>query len=217
MQVLDTAIPEVKLIRPARRTDERGYFSEVYSRRAWAEAGLAFDFVQDNQSLSLCRGVIRGLHFQVPPFAQTKLVRVVRGRILDVAVDVRYGSPSFGRFVAAVLSAEQSDQLLVPKGFAHGFCTLEPSTEVAYKVDAFYEPGHDRGLLWSDPGLGIAWPVRPQDAILSDRDRRHPRLSELPRYFLYAEDDRWRIPNPPWDQRSAEGAAAARRLPALRP
>jgi dTDP-4-dehydrorhamnose 3,5-epimerase len=189
MEVIETTIPEVKLIRPRRHGDERGYFSEVYSRRAWSQLGLELEFIQDNQSLSRQRGVVRGLHFQMPPFAQTKLMRVVRGKILDVAVDIRHGSPTFGRFAVAVLSADQWNQMLIPRGFAHGFCTLEPDTEVLYKVDTFYEPSHDRGLLWNDPEVGIEWPVEDASAILSERDRRHPRLSEIPPYFRYSGDE----------------------------
>src|SRR5919107_1765563 len=143
LQVEKTAIPAVKIITPRRFGDARGFFSEVYSRRAFEEAGLALDFVQDNHSLSGPRGTIRGLHFQSQPFAQDKLVRVVRGRILDVAVDLRRSSATFGQHVAVELSAENWRQLLVPVGFAHGFCTLTPDTEVLYKVTAYYAPTHD--------------------------------------------------------------------------
>ncbi len=209
MEVIETTIPEVKLIRPPRHGDDRGYFSEVYSRRAWSQLGLDLEFIQDNQSLSRQPGIVRGLHFQVPPFAQTKLMRVVRGKILDVAVDIRRGSPTFGRFVAAVLSADQWNQMLIPKGFAHGFCTLEPDTEVLYKVDTFYEPTHDRGLLWSDPELGIKWPVDNDRATLSERDRRHPRLSELPPYFFYSDDKSGAAIQPRWNHHPAEHAAMA--------
>jgi dTDP-4-dehydrorhamnose 3,5-epimerase len=216
MEVIETTIPEVKLIRPRRHGDERGFFSEVYSRRAWSQVGLQLEFIQDNQSLSRPRGVVRGLHFQVPPFAQTKLMRVVHGKILDVAVDIRHGSPTFGRFVAAVLSADQWNQMLIPKGFAHGFCTLEPDTEVLYKVDTFYEASRDRGLLWNDPEVGIEWPVEGDSAILSERDRHHPRLSELPPYFHYCGDESAALP-PRWNGSLAElavleaGAAGTRR------
>jgi dTDP-4-dehydrorhamnose 3,5-epimerase len=203
MEVIETAIPEVKLIRPRRHGDERGYFSEVYSRRAWSQLGLELEFIQDNQSLSRRRGVVRGLHFQVPPFAQTKLMRVVRGKILDVAVDIRHGSPTFGRFAAAELSADQWNQMLIPKGFAHGFCTLEPDTEVLYKVDTFYEPSHDRGLLWNDPEVGIEWPVEGASAILSERDRRHPRLNEMPPYFRFFGDENAAL-SPRWRDSRAE-------------
>ena len=183
LQVEDTAIPAVKIVTPRRFGDARGYFSEVYSRRAFAEAGIDLDFVQDNHSLSVPRGTVRGLHFQSPPHAQGKLIRVVRGRVLDVAVDLRRSSPTFGRHVAVELSAETGRQLLVPVGFAHGFCTLEPDTEVLYKVTAHYAPAHDLGLAWDDPDLGIAWPVARDEALLSDKDRRQPRLADLPAVF----------------------------------
>ncbi|MGH7054149.1 MAG: dTDP-4-dehydrorhamnose 3,5-epimerase, partial [Stellaceae bacterium] len=147
--------------------------------------GIAVRFVQDNHSLSLQRGTVRGLHFQIPPFAQAKLVRVTRGAILDVVVDLRRGSPDFGRHVAAELSTAQWNQLFVPEGFAHGFCTIEPETEVTYKVNRPYSAAHDRGLLWNDPALGIPWPVSESEALLSERDRRHPPLAELPEFFHY--------------------------------
>ena len=183
MQVEDTAIPAVKIITPKTFGDARGFFSEVYSRKAWAEAGLDYDFVQDNHSYSAEVGVIRGLHFQLAPFAQAKLVRVTRGRILDVAVDLRAGSPTYGRHVAVELSAANWRQLLVPVGFAHGFCTLEPDTEVLYKVTQVYSPAHDKGLAFDDPALGIDWGIDPAKAVLSDKDRRHPRLAELGAQF----------------------------------
>lgn len=179
MEVQATSIPEVKIIKPKRYGDDRGFFSETYNRKAWAEAGIDLEFVQDNHSLSVNKGIVRGLHFQAPPFAQDKLVRVVRGVVLDVAVDLRRGSPTFGEYVRVLLSASEWNQILVPKGFAHGFCTLEPNTEVIYKVTAYYSPENDKGLLWNDPQLAIPWPVSESEAILSDKDRRLPRLSEL--------------------------------------
>lgn len=179
MKIEPLAIPEVLLIEPRRFSDARGFFSEVWSRRALAEAGLDVDFVQDNHSLSAEVGVVRGLHFQKPPSAQGKLVRVVRGAILDVAVDIREGSPSYGRHVAQVLSAANWRQMWVPRGFAHGFCTLEPDTEVLYKVDAYYDRATDAGIAWDDPALGIDWPVKQDIAILSDKDRAAPRLAEI--------------------------------------
>jgi dTDP-4-dehydrorhamnose 3,5-epimerase len=178
-----TAIPDVRILTPKRFDDGRGFFSEVYNRRRFENAGLKLDFVQDNHSLSTKVGTIRGLHFQAPPFAQDKLVRVVRGRILDVAVNLRRSSATFGQHVAVELSAENWHQLLVPVGFAHGFCTLEPDTEVLYKVTAYYSAAHDRGLAFDDPALAIEWPVAPAEAVVSDKDRQHPRLSELPVYF----------------------------------
>jgi dTDP-4-dehydrorhamnose 3,5-epimerase len=179
MWIEETAIPAVKIITPTMCGDLRGFFSEVYSRRSWAEAGLDYEFVQDNHSYSAAAGVIRGLHFQVPPFAQAKLVRVARGRILDVAVDLRRGSQSFGRHVAVELSANNWRQLLVPVGFAHGFCTLEPHCEVLYKTTQVFSPAHDKGLAFDDPALGIDWGVDPAKAILSEKDRKHPRLADL--------------------------------------
>jgi dTDP-4-dehydrorhamnose 3,5-epimerase len=180
IEVEPTAIPEVKIVHTRVFADERGFFTELYSRPAFAQAGIAIEFVQDNLSLSRAVGTVRGLHFQAPPFAQDKLVRVARGRILDVAVDLRRGSATFGRHVAVELSQANRRQLLVPIGFAHGFCTLEPDTEVAYKVSAPYSAAHDHGLAWDDPALQIAWPVDPAAAVLSDKDRRHPRLADLP-------------------------------------
>ncbi|WP_046865275.1 dTDP-4-dehydrorhamnose 3,5-epimerase [Microvirga massiliensis] len=180
VEVTPAAIPAVKIIRVPVFEDPRGTFSEVYNRQALAAAGIAIGFVQDNVSLSRPVGTVRGLHFQAPPFAQDKLVRVVRGRILDVAVDLRRNSPSFGRHVAVELSGENRLQLLVPVGFAHGFCTLAPDTEVYYKVSAHYAAAHDHGLAWDDPALGIEWPVSPTEALLSDKDRAQPRLADLP-------------------------------------
>jgi dTDP-4-dehydrorhamnose 3,5-epimerase len=186
MFVDPTSIPDVKLLCMRRHGDERGFFCETYSRRALRAAGITCDFVQDNHSLSRPRGVVRGLHFQIPPYEQDKLVRVTRGAILDVAVDLRHGSPTFGRHVTAVITAAEATQLFVPAGFAHGFCTLEEDTEVLYKVSAYYAPAHDRGLAWDDPALAIDWPVEPDAAILSDKDRRHPGLAALPEIFRYA-------------------------------
>jgi dTDP-4-dehydrorhamnose 3,5-epimerase len=174
-----TAIEAVKIITPRRFGDARGWFSEVYSKKLFGEAGIELDFVQDNHSASSTKGTLRGLHFQTPPFAQDKLVRVTRGRILDVAVDLRRSSPTFGQHVAVELSQENGRQLLVPVGFAHGFCTLEDDTEVLYKVTNYYAPAHDFGLAWDDPELGIAWPVSAGGAILSDKDLTHPRLADL--------------------------------------
>jgi dTDP-4-dehydrorhamnose 3,5-epimerase len=180
---MSTEIAEVKLIVPRIHRDHRGFFSETYNKTGLAAMGADLEFVQDNHSLSVERGVVRGLHFQIPPFAQDKLVRVIRGSIFDVAVDIRRESPTYGKHVARVVSAADWNQFLVPIGFAHGFCTLEPNTEMIYKVTNYYSPEHDRGLLWNDPDLGIAWPVMQSEAILSDKDRGLPRFSELPAYF----------------------------------
>jgi dTDP-4-dehydrorhamnose 3,5-epimerase len=173
----------VKLIRAARIADRRGYFAETYARRDFAAAGIAHDFVQDNQSGSRAKGTVRGLHFQVPPFAQTKLIRALRGTILDVVVDLRRSSASYGEHLAIELDAASGDQLLVPAGFAHGFCSLQPDTEIFYKVDNVYSADHDRGLNWADPALAIGWPVAERDATLSERDRAWPQLRDLPAYF----------------------------------
>ena len=190
MQVLATAIADIKLIKPVRHVDSRGFFSEVFKERELQKHDINVDFVQDNHSLSVSKGVVRGLHFQIPPFAQAKLLRVTAGSIIDVAVDIRDGSPSFGRHVAVVLSAADWNQIFIPEGFAHGYCTLEPNTEVIYKVSAYYSLEHDRGLLWNDPALGIAWPVSADEALVSDRDRKHPALSRLPRHFRYEPTSR---------------------------
>lgn len=177
------AITDVKRVTPRIFRDHRGFFSEVYNRATLRDGGIDWDFVQDNHSLSRETGVIRGLHFQIPPFEQGKLVRVVRGSIFDVAVDIRRGSATYGQHVSAVLSADNWAQLWIPPGFAHGFCTLEPDTEVLYKVTKPYSAECDRGLAWDDPALAIVWPLEGRDAVLSDKDRKNPRLAELPDYF----------------------------------
>lgn len=183
MLVSRAEIPDILIIEPAKHGDARGFLSETYSKPTFADHGVDIEFVQDNHSLSASPGTVRGLHFQIPPFAQTKLVRVLRGAIYDVAVDLRTGSPTFGRSVGRVLSAEAWNQILIPDGFAHGFCTLAPDTEVFYKISRPYSPAHDKGLLWNDPDLRIGWPVAAEAAILSDKDRRLPRLKDLPPYF----------------------------------
>jgi dTDP-4-dehydrorhamnose 3,5-epimerase len=183
LSIESLSIADIKLVRAPRVADARGYFAETYVRNDMAAAGITHDFVQDNESTSKLAGTIRGLHFQVPPFAQTKLVRVPRGKILDVVVDLRRSSSSYGRHLAIELSAMTGDQLLVPAGFAHGFCTLEPDTTVFYKVDNVYSAGHERGVHWADPALAIAWPVTPAQAVVSEKDRALPRLGDLPVYF----------------------------------
>ena len=180
-------IDGVLAITPKKFGDARGFFSETYNKDLLTEAGINLEFVQDNQSLSTERGVVRGLHFQTPPHAQDKLVRVTRGSIIDVAVDIRKGSPTFGEHIAVELSADNWKQLLVPKGFAHGFCTLEPNTEVLYKVTDYYAPECDKGLAWDDPALGIDWRIIASEAILSDKDKIHPKLAALPAYFSVAD------------------------------
>ena len=178
-------IADIIKITPARFGDSRGYFSEVYKDRWFRDNIADVSFVQDNQSLSAARGTVRGLHFQLEPFAQGKLVRAIAGAIFDVAVDIRVGSPSYGQWVAAELSADNGDQLWIPAGFAHGFATLAPDTIIHYKVTAPYSAADDRGLLWNDPAIGIAWPVAEAEAVLSDKDRKQPSLAELAPSFHY--------------------------------
>ena len=173
------------LIEPKKFGDSRGYFSETYNAGDLVKAGFSHPFVQDNQSLSAKRGTVRGLHFQAPPHAQDKLIRVTRGSILDVAVDIRKASPSFGRHVAVELSAANWKQLLIPKGFAHGFCTLESDTEVLYKVTDFYAPQSDGGILWNDPALDIAWPDF-AGSELSPKDSALPPLADLDSPFHFS-------------------------------
>jgi dTDP-4-dehydrorhamnose 3,5-epimerase len=183
MRVERLAIADVILVTPARFGDSRGFFSETYNERRFSEAGIGAGFVQDNHSLSAQRGVVRGLHCQIAPSAQGKLVRVVKGAIWDVVVDIRHGSPSFGQYVGAELSAENWAQLWVPAGFLHGFCTLVPETEVIYKVNAEYDPAAERGVAWDDPDLALPWPVTPAQAVLSTKDARLPRLSACEPWF----------------------------------
>lgn len=185
MEVIATDIPGVLLLKPRSFHDARGYFVETYNVGAARAAGIAADFVQDNQALSHKRGTVRALHFQTPPHAQAKLVRVLRGAIYDVAVDLRAGSPTYGRWTAATLTARGGEQVFVPRGFAHGYCTLEPDTEVAYKVDDYYAPDCERGLIWNDPKLAIDWPVTASQAVLSDKDRQLPHFADFASPFRY--------------------------------
>lgn len=165
-------------IRTRRLADARGFFSENWSRAAFAAAGVHYDFVQDNHSCSVAAGVLRGLHYQLPPAAQAKLVRVTRGSAYDVAVDLRRGSAGFGLWVGLILSAEEWNQVLIPAGFAHGFLTLEPGTEVQYKVTAPYDAGLDRAIRFDDPAIGVDWPLTASALILSPRDRCAPLLAD---------------------------------------
>lgn len=187
MQITPTALPEVIEITPARHGDHRGFFTETWNRAALAEAGIDIDFCQDNHSLSAERHTLRGLHFQTPPHAQDKLVRVIAGTILDVAVDIRTGSTSYGQWVAVPLSAETGNQLLVPKGFAHGFLTLTPDTQVVYKCSAYYAPAADAGIRWDDPALDIDWGVSADQVTLSDKDRNAPVLAGITPPFHYKD------------------------------
>jgi dTDP-4-dehydrorhamnose 3,5-epimerase len=185
LEIRPLEIADVKLVVPRVHRDARGLLSETYSRQAMSAADIGIEFVQDNHSLSREVGTLRGLHFQAPPRAQGKLVRVVRGSVFDVAVDIRAGSPTFGQHVSAVLSAENWTQMWIPAGFAHGYCTLEPDTEVIYKVTDYYAPDCDRGLRWDDADLGIQWPVDGAAARLSDKDRKQPALKEFTSPFVF--------------------------------
>lgn len=187
MQIEETAISDVKILTPKKFGDDRGFFSEVWNARTMSEAGLDIDFVQDNHALSADVGTVRGLHYQLNPAAQGKLVRVVRGAVLDVAVDIRKGSPTFGQHVAVELSAANWRQLWVPAGFAHGYCTIEPDTEFVYKVTDYYSPDHDCGILWDDLDLGIKWPVAVEKAILSEKDKVLPVLKDQQRLFEFKD------------------------------
>ena len=179
----DLEIAGLKLIMPKKFGDNRGFCCETHNASTWDKAGLNYNFVQDNHSLSRDVGTLRGLHFQGAPFAQDKLVRVLRGRILDVAVDLRRFSPTFKKYVAIELSYENWQQLFIPIGFAHGFVTLEPDTEVLYKVTNFYSPAHDLGVAWDDPELNIDWPISRSQVILSQKDQKLPPLAEVETLF----------------------------------
>lgn len=183
----ELSLPGVMELVPQKFGDARGFFSETYNQKAFADAGIDVVWVQDNHSLSAEVGVLRGLHYQVPPFAQDKLVRVTRGRILDVVVDIRKGSPSYGKWLSLEMSAEKWNQLFVPQGFAHGFRTLEPDCEVIYKVSAFYSADHDRAVRFDDPGLGIDWQLGDGDPIISDKDLNAPFLKDADNGFVYSE------------------------------
>jgi dTDP-4-dehydrorhamnose 3,5-epimerase len=183
MEFKQFLIPGPIVVIPVRHGDARGYFSEIFRADRFAEAAGPIDLIQENQSLSAQAGTIRGLHFQIPPAAQGKLVRCIAGAIFDVAVDIRHDSPTFGQAVTAELTADNGHQLWVPAGFAHGFCTLVPNTVVAYKVSAYYSPDHDRGMAWDDPALGITWPDVAAAETLSAKDRVQPRLADLPPIF----------------------------------
>ncbi|WP_206367569.1 dTDP-4-dehydrorhamnose 3,5-epimerase [Sphingomonas sp. HDW15A] len=178
LEIRRLAIPDVIEIRTPRHRDERGFFSETWNKVDWNDAGIQLEFVQHNHSMSAPAGVLRGLHYQLPPYAQEKLIRVTRGAIFDVAVDIRRSSPTFGGWVGATLSAADWNQVLIPKGFAHGFLTLEPDTEVQYNVTAPYSPAHDRAIRYDDPTIGIDWPSSGYDLILSSKDAAAPLLAD---------------------------------------
>ncbi|ANY65363.1 dTDP-4-dehydrorhamnose 3,5-epimerase [Paenibacillus sp. BIHB 4019] len=183
MKVTSKALQGLKIIEANLYGDQRGFFYESYNVETFRKVGINSKFIQDNHSLSVEAGVLRGLHYQLNPKAQTKLVRVTAGAIYDVVVDIRKGSPTFGDWQGFILSAANKRQLLVPQGFAHGFCTIVPNTEVQYKVDALYSPEHDRGIAWNDPALGIDWPT--SKPILSDKDGKHPVLADAEINFVY--------------------------------
>ena len=185
MKFTRTAIEDVVIIEPKVHGDHRGYFVETYRKDKLEEfLGYSIDFCQDNESKSK-KGVLRGLHYQLPPYAQTKLVRVIKGKVLDVAVDIRKGSPTFGEYVAVELSEENKKQLLVPRGFAHGFVVLEDDTIFAYKVDSYYSPECDRGIAYNDPDIAIDWQLPQEELLLSEKDTKQPRLNETSDLFEY--------------------------------
>ena len=185
VSVKQLPIPEILVLDIKKHGDARGFFSETFNRQMFADAGIDPVFVQDNHVLSAAKGTIRGMHFQAPPFDQAKLVRVCRGAIFDVALDLRAGSPTYGKHATAIISADKWNQIYIPSGFAHGLATLEPNTEVIYKVSNVYAPKHDFGCLWNDPELGIDWPFPESEAQLSAKDKIHPKFADLPTYFRY--------------------------------
>jgi len=187
MKVMKTSLPGVLVIEPKVFGDHRGWFMETYSEEKFREAGLDLKFVQDNQSFSATKGTLRGLHYQMSPKAQTKLVRCTRGKIFDVAVDIRKGSPTFGKWFGIELSEENKKQLLIPQGFAHGFMTLTDDVEVQYKVDELYAPECDRGIVWNDPTIGVEWPVELAAPVLSAKDQVAPTLLDAENNFVYGE------------------------------
>lgn len=185
MKAIPLAIPEVMLVETVLHGDKRGAFMEDYSRRDFETARIPGEFVQDNYSMSVETGVLRGLHYQAPPHAQAKLIRVLRGRIFDAAVDIRRGSPTYGQHVSVELAAGSGQQVYIPTGFAHGFLTMEPDTEIAYKVTDYYSPESDFGLRWDDPEIGIDWPLAGAAPLLSDKDKDNPPLADLGQVFSY--------------------------------
>ncbi|WHX48659.1 dTDP-4-dehydrorhamnose 3,5-epimerase [Paenibacillus woosongensis] len=181
MKLTPLRLEGASLLEPVVHGDHRGFFMESYNEQVMKQLGVNHHFIQDNQSLSAEPGVLRGLHYQLNPKAQTKLIRVLTGAIYDVILDIRRSSPTFGQWIGVILSEHNKRQLLVPKGFAHGFCTLVPNTQVLYKVDEYYSPEHDRGILWNDPALNIDWPV--SEPLLSDKDRNHPTFADAEMNF----------------------------------
>lgn len=186
MKIIDTKLPDLKIVEPRVFEDHRGYFFESYNEARYKEAGLDYDFVQDNESRSVY-GVIRGLHYQLAPHAQTKLIRVVEGEILDVAVDIRFHSPTYGQWFSIRLNADEKKQLLVPRGFAHGFAVLSRHATIQYKCDNLYHPESDRGILYNDPKLNIDWGIKAVDAIISNRDKVHPSFEKAEKNITYSQ------------------------------
>lgn len=187
MNVIKTDIEGVVIVEPKVFGDSRGYFFESFSERDFAAAVRPLKFVQDNESKS-CYGVVRGLHYQTGRFAQSKLLRVIKGQVLDIAVDIRWGSPTFGKHVSVVLSGENHRQLFIPRGFAHGFSVLSEEAVIQYKCDRFYEPSAEGAIAWDDPALGIDWLVPADKVVLSEKDKSHPLLKDASDLFDYAED-----------------------------
>jgi dTDP-4-dehydrorhamnose 3,5-epimerase len=187
MKIKPTDLDGVAIITPRIFRDSRGYFTETFRQGIFDELSAGVQFVQDNQAFSIEANVVRGLHFQSPPFAQAKLIRVLRGRILDVAVDIRRGSPTFGQHFAIELSAENMKQLFVPVGFAHGYQTLESKVEIAYKVTNVYAPAHDMGIFWNDLSLGLPWMLDDRAVMLSDKDKKQPLLRDIETPFIYGQ------------------------------
>ncbi|USB34022.1 dTDP-4-dehydrorhamnose 3,5-epimerase [Paenibacillus sp. YPG26] len=183
MRVIDTGLPGAVIIETDVFEDERGFFTESYNREVFAKHGITYNFIQDNHSYSGPAGTLRGLHYQLQPKAQTKLVRVLSGAIYDVFVDLRKESPTFGKWGEVILTSRNFRQVLIPRGFAHGFCTLVPHTEVLYKVDEVYSKEHDRGILWNDPALAIPWPAT--KLVLSEKDKVHPVMAKADFDFSY--------------------------------
>ena len=185
MNIITTGLEGVIIIEPKIFRDDRGFFTESYSKRKFEELGLNYDFIQDNHSLSVQEGTVRGLHYQMAPKAQTKLVRVLAGAVLDIAIDIRKGSPTYKKWVSTILTAQNMREFIVPRGFAHGVCSLTPNTEIFYKVDEFYSPECDRCIRWDDPEIGITWPY--SKPLLSDKDNNAPLLRDAENNFIYGE------------------------------
>ncbi|MEI4768836.1 dTDP-4-dehydrorhamnose 3,5-epimerase [Psychrobacillus sp. FJAT-51614] len=187
MKFIKTNLIDAYLFEPDVYGDHRGFFMESFNAKVFEEQGFSFKFIQDNHSLSAEPGTIRGLHYQLEPYAQTKLIRVTKGAVYDVILDIRSGSPTYGKWEGFILTEDNKRQLLVPKGFAHGYCTLVNNTEVQYKVDNYYSPDHDRGICWDDSNLNIDWPVT--NPILSEKDEKHPHLNDIQSQFIYIDKE----------------------------